>query len=149
MWQTKIAVAPSASGSFDVVLIRQDGAIPAVISLDDWWAMSATRHLVDQALREDGFNFKVSELYGRERTDTPLWTTNLVPAGDSYEVHLLRAGHDYDYVISLSEWAELSATKWAVEHALEAADSLSEYGDNIEEVKAALKDEEGFEDEEK
>jgi hypothetical protein len=148
MWATKISVYPSASGARDVILIRSDGPVFAVISLDDWWVMSATRYLANEALRDAGLNFKANELYAPERTDTPFWTTNLVPSGDSYEVHLLRAGVATE-VLSLNEWAELSATTWAVDDAVEVAYGLSEYGSNIEEVKEALKHEEGFEEEEK
>lgn len=75
----------------DVILSRDDETF-AVISVDDWWVMSATRYLADEALREEGLNFKASEIYGPERTDVPTWTTNMVANGDTHDVHLLRDG---------------------------------------------------------
>ena len=108
--------------------------------------MSANQYLADEALKENDLNFKASEVYGPSRIENPLWTTELVSAGDSYGVRLLRGG-DAVVAMGLTEWASLSMTEYVVEDSVEVAEGLSQYGDNIEEVKEAIKQEEGFEDE--
>lgn len=145
MWTTRLADA--GRDGHNVILSRDDETF-AIIPLDEWWIMSATQFLADKALEDNGLDFKASEIYGPRRVEAPIWTTDLVPAGDAHSVHLLRDGATVA-VFSLDEFSELSATNYAVEDALQVADGLTEYGSNIEEVKAALKDEEGFEEEEK
>lgn len=141
MWTTRWA---DGTAPYTVTLFR-NGVVFAAIPLDEWWVMSATRYLADSALRENHLDFKASDIYGPDRNDVPIWTTNLVPTGDGYEVHLMRDGVAVT-VISLEDWAKLSATEYAVEDAIEVAGGLCEYGNNIEEVKQALEqlDEEGF-----
>lgn len=143
MWTTETTIQPEPARGWDVHLLR-NGEPFAVISLDDWWDMSATTCLVDEALRQEELDFKMSELYGPKRTDVPMWTTNLVGAGESCDVHLLRDGRAVA-TMSLEEWLDLSATRWAIEDAVEVAEGLFQYGSNIEEVKEALRYEEGFE----
>jgi hypothetical protein len=143
MWATD-TVAPEPS-RWQVRLLR-DANLVAVVSLDDWWVSSATRHIIDEAFQLEGIDFKANEIYGPDETTARLWTTNLVPTSEGFDVHLLRDGATAA-IISLGDWAQLSATTWAMENAREAVEGLLELGNNIEEVKEALKDEEGFEDE--
>ena len=138
----------SASWPGSDVILRRDDETFALISVDDWWVMSATRYLADEALREEGLDFKLSEIYGPETTDVPVWTTNMVANGDTHDVHLLRHGVTLA-VMSLDEYAGLSITEYIVDDAVQVAGGLSEYGSNIEEVDEALKHEEGIEAEER
>ena len=95
MWSTRLSQAASPPGAHNVILSRDD--LTFVISLDEWWIMSATQYLADKALKENDLNFKMSEIYGPNRIERPFWTTELVPAGDGHEVHLLRrSGCRYD-----------------------------------------------------
>ena len=143
MWTTRLTQV-AASEAHNVILSRDD--LTFVISLDDWWIMSATQHLANKALNEADLNFKISELYGRPRIKNPLWTTELVPTGERYDVHLLRSG-TVVAVFSLDEFAKLPATKFVVRDAVEVAEGLTQYGDNIEEVKEHFKDEFGDDEE--
>jgi hypothetical protein len=145
MWTTRLADA--GRDGHNVILSRDDETF-AVIPLGEWWLMSATQFLADKALEDDGLDFKASEIYSPNPVVVPVWTTNLVPAEDAHNVHLLRDGATVA-VFSLDEFSELSATDYAVEDAVRVAHGLTEYGSNIEEVKEALKHEEGFEEEEK
>ena len=143
MWTTR-SIHVAGSREHNVILSRDD--LTFVISLDEWWIMSATQHLADKALKEADLNFKISELYGRSRIKNPLWTTDLVPIGEGYDVHLLRSG-TVVAVLSLDEFAMLPATKFVVRDAIEVAEGLTQYGDSIEEVKAHFNDEFGDDEE--
>src|SRR5262245_26341599 len=102
MWTTRLTQAASPRGGHNVILSR--GGLTFVISLDEWWIMSATEHLANKALKEAGLNFKISELYSSGRIENPLWTTDLVPTGETYDVRLLREGIAIA-VFSLDEFA--------------------------------------------
>jgi hypothetical protein len=136
MWTTK--VEQRKSGGYDIPLYRDD-VLFAVIPLDEWWVMSATDFVADRALKAEGLNFKAADVKGERPKIKAMWTTALIPAGDSYDVHLLCKGEPAA-VFSLNEWARLPATEWVVEDTLEAADDLAQYGDNIEEVDQYLRD---------
>ena len=145
MWTTRLADAGRDGHN---VILSRDNETFAIIPLDEWWIFSATQFLADKALKDCGLDFKANEIYGPSRVEAPVWTTSLVLAGDAHNVQLLRDGATVA-VFGLDEFSELSATSYAVEDAVQVADGLTEYGSNMEEVKAALKDEEGFEEEEK
>jgi hypothetical protein len=118
-----------------------------LISLNDWWIMSATQYLADKALKENDLDFKMSELYGAPPSRQPAWTTDLVTNGVSYDVHLLGNGTRVA-VFSLDEFAKLSATKFAVEDSLEVAGGLAPYGRNAQEVDEHFEDEFNNQDDE-
>jgi hypothetical protein len=139
VWTTKVEHAER--GGFNIPLYRDD-VLFAVIPFDEWWVMSATELIANRALQAEGLNFKAHEVKGELPEIDATWTTALVPADGSYAVHLLRSG-EVAAVISLEEWARLPATEWVVEDTLDSANGLLEYGDNIEEVNQALKDEFG------
>lgn len=144
MWTTRLTqAAPSTPGARNVVLSRDD--LTFVISLDDWWLMSAIQHLADKALKENDLNFKMRELYGPPRTEHPLWTTEMVQTSDGHDVHLLHSGSTVA-TFSLAEFAGLSATEFVVEDAVEVAEGLAQYGDNIEEVQEHINEEFGDQD---
>jgi hypothetical protein len=130
MWTARLTQA-SAGKTLNVVLAHDD--VTYFISLDDWWVMSATQYLADKALKESNLDFKMSELYGPPRSRQPVWTTDLVSNGDSYDVHLIGNGSRVA-VFSLDEFAKLSATEFAVEDAVEVAGGLAPYGRNAQEV---------------
>jgi hypothetical protein len=140
MWTTRLTQAATPPGAHDVILSRDD--LTFVISLDEWWIMSASQHLANEALKEADLNFKINELYGPPRIENPQWTTDLVPNGETYEVTLLRDGMVIA-TFSLDEFAALSATEFVVEDAIEVAEGLAQYGDNIEEVREHFSDEFG------
>jgi hypothetical protein len=141
MWTTRLTqAATSTSGAHNVVLSRDD--LTFVVSLDDWWIMSATQYLADKALKENDLNFKAIDLYGPPPTRRPIWTTDLVATDEGHKVHLLRKGATVA-TFSLSEFAVLSATEFVVEDVLEVAGGFTQYGDNIEEVKQHFEDEFG------
>ena len=128
------------SGASSVILSRDD--LVFVISLDEWWIMSATQYLADKALKENDLDFKISELYGPPRSKQPLWTTDMVATGDIHDVRLLRDGAAVA-VFRLDEFARLPATEYVVEDAVEVAEGFAQYGSNIEEVKEHFEDEFG------
>jgi hypothetical protein len=136
MWTTKVEMREG--GGTNIPLYRDDELF-AVIPLDEWWVMSATDLIADRAIQAEGLNFKAADVKGERPEIDVEWTTSLVPAGDSYDVHLLRKGQPAA-VMSLEEWAKLPATEWVVEDTLEAAENLAQYGDNIEEVEQYLRD---------
>jgi hypothetical protein len=139
MWTTRLTqAATSTKGAHNVILSRDD--LTFVISLDDWWIMSATQHLADKALRENGLDFRISELYGAPFSKHPSWTTELIVRGHSGDVCLLRDGAVVA-VFGLDEFAKLRATEFVVEDAVEVAHGLAQYGNNIEEVKELINDE--------
>jgi hypothetical protein len=139
MWTTRLTQA-TAGKAYNVILARDD--LTFLIGLDDWWTMSATEYLANKALEENNLNFKISELYGAPRSRQPIWTTDLVANGDSYDVHLLGNGAPVA-VFTLDEFAKLSATSFAVEDAVEVAGGLAPYGRNIKEVDEHFEDEFG------
>ena len=122
--------------SEEVTLLRDD-LVVAVVSMEDWWIMSATRHLADKALEENDLDFRASEVFGPESPRVPEWTADLTPSGNSHDVHLLHNGAVIA-VLGLDEWAELPVNKYIVTDHLEAAWALSDYGSNIEEVREAI-----------
>lgn len=135
MWKTRFV---QDKGQHDVILSRDD--LTFLIGVSDWWILSATRHLADKALKEKNLDFKASELdfqmrtfYGPPGRKPPAWTTNLVASADSYDVHLLRDGAPVA-VLSLEEFAALSANEFIVEDAIEVAEGLAAYGHNIKEA---------------
>jgi hypothetical protein len=144
MWTTRLTQA-DAGKAYNVVLARED--VTFLISLNDWWIMSATEYLADKALKENDLDFRMRELYGASRTQQPQWTTDLVPNGVSYDVHLLGNGNRVA-VLSLDEFALLSATKFAVEDALEVAGGLAPYGRNAQEVDEHFEEEFNNQDDE-
>lgn len=64
------------------------------------------------------------------------------PDDGSHSVQLLRAGAIVA-TFSLDEFATLSATEYVVEDAIEVAEGLSQYGDNIEEALENVEEEYG------
>jgi hypothetical protein len=145
MWTTRLDQAATPPGALDVILSR-DGSTFAVISLDEWWIMSASQFLANRALEANDLNFKADEVRGPSRIQHPVWTTELIQSGHEPQVHLLRDGAVVASM-RLDEWAALSATEFVVEDTVEVAQGLAQYGDNIDEVNQSLKDEESFEDE--
>src|SRR5204863_4263311 len=105
MWKTLLTQQTTPPRGHDVILSRDH--VTFVISLDDWWIMSATQHLADKALKKNNLDFKMSELYGPPHSKPPVWTTDLVATGDGHDVNLLRDGAIV-VVFSLQEFAELS-----------------------------------------
>jgi hypothetical protein len=138
MWTTRLKYSKSTGGD-DVILSGGDQTF--VVPLDDWWSMSATQHLANKALKDNDLDFRIGELYGPPRTDCPLWTTELVSVGDSHDVRLFRSGEAV-VVMSLEEWAKLSATEFAMEDSVEVAQGLLTYGNNIKEVIEFFEDDE-------
>jgi len=133
MWTTRLTnAATSTSGAHNVVLSRDD--LTFVVSLDDWWIMSASQYLADKALKENNLNFKSIDLYGPRAPRRPTWTTDLIETDKGHKVHLLRDGATVA-TFSLDEFAALSATEFVVEDAVDVAGGLSQYGENIEEVR--------------
>ena len=104
MWKTRLVQQTTPPRGNDVHLSRDE--VTFVINLDDWWVMSATRHLADKALKENNLDFRMSELYGPPKRTPPVWTTDLVATVDGYDVNLLRDGAIV-VVFSLQEFAEL------------------------------------------
>jgi hypothetical protein len=138
MWKTRLTQGKETGYVLSVILSRDDTTF--VISVSDWWTLSATRHLADKALEEIKLDFKASELdlrmrgyYGPPSRTPPVWTTDLVTRGDGHDVHLQRDGAAVA-VFSLEEFASLSATKFVVEDAVETAEGFAVYGRNIKEV---------------
>ncbi len=141
MWTTRLTRAATATpGARNVVLSRDD--LTFVISLGDWWLMSAAQRLANQALRENDLDFKVSELYGPRSDRRPTWTTDLIATNDGHDVRLLRHGIAVA-TFNLHEFAALSATEFVVTDAVEVAQGLSQYGNSIEEVDQHFEDEFG------
>lgn len=144
MWETRLTQMTDPPGGHDVILSKDD--LTYVISLDDWWRMSATQHLADKALKDNDLDFRMSEIYGPPGTDQPLWTTELVPTDNGYDVRLIRGGEAVAHM-SLDEWAGLSATEFAMEDSVEVAQGLAAYGRNIDEVNEHIEEEGADEDE--
>jgi hypothetical protein len=141
VWKTMLKQSNRPDGRSDVILSSGDGSIAAVISLDEWWIMSANQDLANQALQAADLNFKAHEVRPLSRVQNPAWTTGIVQEADKEHVNLFRDG-SIIASMPLNDWASLSATRLVIDNVIEAAESLAQYGDNIDEVEEYARHEE-------